>query len=121
MTLYAVPPIAFTSDRLGQLLTIFSMKSDGTDVKPLVRTLHETSDAAWSPDGRWIAYTDWRQDGNDIFVVPSTGGAPVRLTYRNGSWPRWHPRGDSIVFTSKRRGRLELFQLRVPDDLAPRR
>jgi TolB protein len=65
--------IAFTSDRIGKVLAIFVMKSDGTDVKRFVRTIHETTGPAWSRDGRWIAYTEWRPDGSDAFVVPSTG------------------------------------------------
>jgi tricorn protease len=38
----------------------------------------------FSPDGRWVAFTSNRYGNNDVFVVPSTGGAPRRLTFQTG-------------------------------------
>src|SRR5262249_34560103 len=32
----------------------------------------------FSPDGKWIAFTSNRYGNNDVFVVPSAGGAPRR-------------------------------------------
>jgi tricorn protease len=43
----------------------------------------------FSPDGRWIAFASNRYGNNDVFVVPSAGGAPARLTF--------HPGGDDVV------------------------
>ncbi len=62
------------------------------------------SSPVFSPDGKTIAFSA-QYDGNvDVFTVPVTGGAPVRLT--------WHPMGDvvqgftpdgkSVLFTSQR-------------------
>ena len=43
----------------------------------------------FSPDGRWIAFTG-EYDGNvDVFLVPSSGGVPRRMT--------WHPGVDTAV------------------------
>src|SRR5262249_16790173 len=38
----------------------------------------------FSPDGKWIAFTSNRYGNNDVFVVPSAGGAPRRLTFQTG-------------------------------------
>jgi len=43
------------------------------------------SDAVFSPDGKWIAFTGQYFGNNDVFVMPSSGGEPRRLTYSNGS------------------------------------
>lgn len=41
--------------------------------------------ARFSPDGRWIAFTG-SYDGNpDVYVIPSEGGEPVRLTFESGA------------------------------------
>src|SRR3954466_15907666 len=43
----------------------------------------------FSPDGNWIAFTG-EYDGNiDVFVIPSTGGEPRRITY--------HPGADALI------------------------
>lgn len=60
----------------------------------------------FSNDGKWIAFTA-QYDGNiDVFVVPSTGGEPKRLTYHpTGDFVQgWTPDGK-ILFRSGREGR----------------
>ena len=66
------------------------------------------SAARFSPDGRWIAYTDRRGGGQDAWVVPAAGGAPRRLTFDAGPRPEddlvsgWTPDGARVVFLSHR-------------------
>lgn len=56
---------------------------------------------AFSPDGRWLAYTSWSDaDGGHLWKMPAAGGASVRLTtlpsqYANPSFSR---DGSRIVF-----------------------
>jgi Tol biopolymer transport system component len=55
---------------------------------------------AWSPDGQWIAYVTWSDDGGDLWKLRADGaGAPVKLTripafYRD---PVWSPDSKRIV------------------------
>ena len=35
---------------------------------------------AWSPDGDYIAYTEFSSGSMDIWTVPSLGGRPTRVT-----------------------------------------
>jgi Tol biopolymer transport system component/imidazolonepropionase-like amidohydrolase len=54
---------------------------------------------AWSPDGKWIAYVTWSNDGGQLWKVSAGGGAPKQLSksasvYSN---PAWSPDGDKIV------------------------
>ena len=56
----------------------------------------------FSPDGARIAYTA-NYDGNlDIYVIPTGGGMPVRVT-NHGMYDRvldWYPDGKQILFSS---------------------
>jgi eukaryotic-like serine/threonine-protein kinase len=58
----------------------------------------EGSDAAWSPDGRSIAYlpTD-----TDVSVARSDGSEPRKIVTASGltGWPRWSPDGSRLRFT----------------------
>ncbi|HTB14370.1 MAG TPA: amidohydrolase family protein [Bryobacteraceae bacterium] len=55
---------------------------------------------AWSPDGQWIVYVTWSDDGGDIWKLRADGSsAPVKLTripafYRD---PVWSPDSKRIV------------------------
>lgn len=76
----------------------------------------------FSPNGRWIAFT--RTAGNDeIFVVPSSGGAPRQLTSdgrpKSGR-PAWTPDSKYILYSTAREfGGAGLW--RVPLSGAPSR
>jgi tricorn protease len=78
--------------------------SNPSNVRRLTTDDGVESNPAFSPDGKTIAFSA-QYDGNlDVFTVPVTGGAPVRLT--------WHPMADvvqgftpdgrSVMFTSQR-------------------
>jgi len=54
---------------------------DGTNVRRLTSHPGVESGPRFSPDGSTIAFTG-RYDGNvDVYVVPTAGGVPKRLTF----------------------------------------
>lgn len=64
----------------------------------------ETS-PAFSPDGRWVAFTGEYGGNADVYVVSAQGGQPERLTWHPGDdvVQGWTPDGD-VLFQSGRRG-----------------
>ncbi len=59
-----------------------------------------------SPDGEWIAFTQYRQNEGDIFVIPAGGGSPRRVTSsgRAVSAPAWSPDGRILAYIVKLHG-----------------
>ena len=54
-------------------------------------------DAAWSPDGRMLAYTD----GNELFLAKRDGAEPRKLVSLTGKgfYPAWSAAGSKLRFT----------------------
>ena len=70
----------------------------------------------WSPDGKWLVYTGERNDEFDVYKIPASGGAEVKLTTTPGldDGPEYTPDGAYIYFNSVRSGRMQLWRMR-PD------
>ncbi len=71
---------------------------------------------AFSPDGSSVAFVRGIVAGvvEDLYVVPTAGGTPKRLTFDN-AWifgpPTWTPDGRDIVFSSMRGGLASLWRV----------
>jgi len=79
---------------------LWTANLDGTE--PVRLTVDEgvESDPAFSPDGRFIAFSAQYDGNTDVFILPTEGGIPQRLT--------WHP-GDDIVRGFSPDGKNVLF------------
>ncbi|MGH9406313.1 MAG: S41 family peptidase [Terriglobia bacterium] len=67
----------------------------------------------FSPDGTMLAYTGNYQGNDDVYVVPASGGEPLRLTYHPGldGAVGWTPDGKSVLFASGRSSYSDPHQL----------
>ncbi|MGO9512097.1 MAG: CehA/McbA family metallohydrolase [Steroidobacteraceae bacterium] len=56
----------------------------------------------WSPDGRWVIYSSYRDDAVELWVLDLQSGATQPLTRNRAvnTEPRFSPDGKRIVFTS---------------------
>jgi tricorn protease len=76
----------------------------------------------FSPDGNWIAFTGSYQGNQDVYVIPSGGGAAQRLTFHSDVVEKaptrwgpdnmvltWTPDSKNIVFLSRRQSWTSWF------------
>ena len=101
---------------------VFSLEGDlwksGTKGGSAVRLTgmegYET-DARFSPDGKWIAFTG-RQSGNaDVYVMPAGGGNVKQLTFNSGPdvVSAWSWDSKSIYFSSDKMGQVSGYKVSI--------
>jgi dipeptidyl aminopeptidase/acylaminoacyl peptidase len=80
---------------------IWIVAADGSRNVQYTRGESSASNPAFSPDGRWLAFTSSRSGRNEIWVMPVDGGEAERLTDAESGVGRflWAPDGARIAFT----------------------
>jgi Tol biopolymer transport system component/serine/threonine protein kinase len=111
----------------------------GGEVRRLVPEGDAPHSLAWSPDGQWIAFVrgnsafayggkSWGSPVNlgnvapsAIWVVPSRGGEPVRVTDDRtlNTSPVWLPRRRGLLFVSNRRGERDVHLVYLDENGRP--
>jgi dipeptidyl aminopeptidase/acylaminoacyl peptidase len=88
----------------------------------------QVEDIQVSPDGAHLAFMVTFHDlqsglpNNDIWIIPTKGGEPRRMTHTDGEDhnPRWSPDGKQIAFISDREGGEQVWLLPVDGGEAKR-
>ena len=108
--------IAFTTYYLDGNENVYAIEPGGTGLRRLTDDPAQDDDAAWSPNGRRVAFASNRAHPErsceglnphcdyDIYVMNAEGSNVVRLTGSPASDrdPAWSPDGRRIVFSSTR-------------------
>jgi tricorn protease len=83
---------------------LWTVSRDGGDATRLTNGVGNEYAPIFSPDGRWVAFTGEYDGNTDVYVIPSTGGVPKRLTYHPGpdGVVGWTPDSKQVLFVSGR-------------------
>jgi DNA-binding SARP family transcriptional activator len=105
----------------GSSLYAYSVNEKSKRIAFDTSSAHAAAEAAWSPDGSHVAWTSrvGQLHQQDIFIGDADGRNAVNVTNDPGEdySIAWSPDGGTLVFTSERSGKAELYSL----DVATRR
>ncbi len=76
----------------------------GGEPRPFVTSPFNEDSPAFSPDGRWIAYTSNESGAVEVYVRPwPSTGEKFQVSIQGGNGPLWSRDGRSIVYVENRR------------------
>lgn len=111
--------VAYTSERLGKNLEVFSMPADGSSgEEELVSGESHRVGQDFSRDGRFLAFSEIHPEtGWDLWVLPFDGDrkpAPFLRTPFDEAQPTFSVDGRWIAYTSNESGRFEVYAQPYP-------
>jgi len=66
---------------------------------PLLQTKFDEGQCAFSPDGKWVAYTSNESGSDEVYVRPFPGpGGKFQISFNGGTAPRWRKDGKEIYY-----------------------
>lgn len=99
----------WSPDGRSLLLTVVGAGADlcvlavdgGAEPTPFFPSPHQESDGAFSPDGRWLAYTSNESGTAEVYVRPfPVPGGRWQISTQGGSMPRWSRSGKDLFYKS---------------------
>jgi len=94
---------------------IYTINFNGTDLRRITNEKALTLSPRWSPDGRYLAFTSYRDGNPDIYLHDLIKGATRKLVFYRGlnlpgSWSRDSTR---LLVTLSRDGNQEIYDMNV--------
>jgi Tol biopolymer transport system component/predicted Ser/Thr protein kinase len=117
-SLIQTSPSSWSRDGRFLLITVIGSENRILDIQvlpltgdrkpvPFLETQHGESQARFSPDGRWVAYTSNESGRSEVYVRPFTapGAAPTvdgkwQVSRNGGNTPAWRDDGREVIFRS---------------------
>jgi dipeptidyl aminopeptidase/acylaminoacyl peptidase len=99
--LYTVREAIMTDDRSEYINNVWMCSADGSNHIQLTRGDKNSSNPAWSPDGKWISFTSSRDGKTNLYLLPIGGGEAEKITDVKtgvGNY-KWSRNGAMIAFT----------------------
>ncbi len=114
--------IAFVQDVGGGAKEIYLMDYDGFNPVLITGNRSINLSPRWSPDGNIIAYTSYRNNNPDLFVLDLRSGrrTPISKTPGLNVAPSWSPDGQWLVLAKSGGGGTNLYLMR-PDGSGEKR
>ena len=83
---------------------VWTADENGQNIQRLTVNRARDAYARFSPDGKWIAFSSDRNGNQDIFLMPSGGGAAKQLTSHSSDdlMLGWSPDSKAVLFSSNR-------------------
>jgi TolB protein len=86
----------------------------GKPVQPFTENQNGAFDAAWSPDGEWLAYAARNGARSNVYARRVEDGEEFQLSKLDlARSPAWSPDGKSIAFLSGQKGSFEIMVVDV--------
>ncbi len=94
--------IVFPVHKQGRQL-LYSVRSDGSELRPLASAVDVLDAGSWSADGRSLAISGRDQAGSRVFKI-TEGGEPLALTEPVSLLPLWSPDGTFLIYSQSVNG-----------------
>ncbi|HYF35694.1 MAG TPA: hypothetical protein VD994_10420, partial [Prosthecobacter sp.] len=104
-------------------LDVVALPLEGGDAVTYLGGRADETQAQFSPDGRWVAYTSTESGRPEVYVQPFPAtGAKWQVSTAGGEQPRWRRDGRELFYLSADRklmavevnGSSDTFQVGVP-------
>lgn len=95
-------------------MDIFAADLDGKIIKRLTDSPGYDAEGSYSPDGKSILFTSFRDGDAEIYIMNADGSKPRRITHSKGydGGPFFSPDGKRIIYRSDRKGN-DLLQIYI--------
>ena len=103
-------------------INLWISRLNGTGLHQLTQNSSDDETPAWSPSGKFIAFSSSHQGVSDIWVIAPDGSGLKQLTSAslNNVQPSWYPDSGRIAFVSDRGGSRDIWTMNADGTVVQR-